>query len=518
MNRKYALAALAVFGASWAGWISPAAAQEVKQEAKKVLTVSSGKEKATGADQETTGDAGAPLDVTPDRRDAAVSLKWVGPSLVRLGKPTDYSVVVRNTCGSPLQQVYFRVRIPAGIAVTATEPSAQIESSLLLWDLGTLLPNQERTLQMRVLPDARGQLACHAWVTFTAGAGMTVRVCEPKLQLKAAAPEKVMVGDTATVTLTATNTGDGPAEQVKVHARLSEGLDHPRGRQLAFDIGTLAPGESRSVQVHCAAKTNGEQRCEGLAVAEGDLKSQDAVSVSAVRSQLALEASGPKLRYLDRKAVFVFKVTNTGDAPASNVTISSVVPAGFKLVAASDGGQHDAATRSVSWFVGEVGPGQAKEVRLEGLAVAPGEHRHQVSVQADRGFRADGEVVTRVEGLSNLVVRVKDSDDPIEVGAETTYTITVSNMGSRAETDLRLTCAIPDKVLVKSAQGPTPFRQEGKDIVFDPLPQLEPRGEVTYQVVVKTQAAGDARFKVQIAGTSLTEPVVEVESTRIYQD
>ena len=73
--------------------------------------------------------------------------------------------------------------------------------------------------------------------------------------------------------------------------------------------------------------------------------------------RLDLQMSGPGLRYLGRKAVYSLKVTNPGDAPASNVTIGDLVPEGFKVLAASEGGRHDFTTRTVSWFLGEIGRG-----------------------------------------------------------------------------------------------------------------------------------------------------------------
>lgn len=559
MRKNYAITLLAILGAALAGWVNLAAQEEKKAPAPAAPTGKAiGKEaespnevkrerpvvfQGPNAQEAAALDAkkaerppqpSAPVtapaaeqepmaavianDGVQERHDAGVSLRWIGPTLVRVGRPTDYSIMVRNTCGAPLQQVLVRVRIPAGITVTATEPIAHVESNLLIWDLGTLLASQERSLQMRVLPDSKGPLNCQAWVTFTGAAAMAIRICEPKLQLKATATEKVMVGDTTTIALTVANTGDGPAEQVKVAARISDGLEHPRGKNMTFDLGTLAQGEVRSVQLLCTARTGGEQKCEAVAVAEGDLKAQDAVSVNAVKANLNLEVAGPKLRYLERSATYSVKVVNSGDAPAGNVTINTIIPAGFKFQTASDGGRHDSAAHAVSWFIGEVGPGQAKEVKLVGTAVATGDLRYPVSIQADRGIRLDGEVLTHVEGLSNLVVKVKDTEDPIEVGSETSYLITVSNMGSRTETDLKLTCSVADKMLVKGAQGPSAFHAEGREIVFEPLAKLEPRGEVTYQVTVKSMTPGDARLKVQITGTTLTEPVIETESTRIYQD
>jgi uncharacterized repeat protein (TIGR01451 family) len=347
---------------------------------------------------------------------------------------------------------------------------------------------------------------------------MHMKVTEPKLALKASAPEKVMVGDAATFVLTVSNPGDGPAELVKVHALLSEGLEHPRGRNVDFDIGTLAAGESRSVQLICGTKAGGEQHCEGLAEAEGDLRAQDHCSVNVITPRLDLEVAGPKLRYLERKAVYTIKVTNPGDASATNVTINDVVPPGFKFLQASDGGRHDFSTRSVSWYLGEVQPGQSKDVKLEVVAINPGEHHHHVTATAARGLKVDSEIMTRVEGLSAILLEVVDTEDPIEVGADTAYEIRITNTGSKTETDIKLACVIPDKMLFKSAQGPCRFHEQGKEIVFEALPKLAPRADAIFRINVKALAPGDVRFKAQITSTNLVEPVIEMESTRIYED
>src|SRR5205085_154140 len=58
------------------------------------------------------------------RQEPALSLEWIGPPTARVGQPADYTLVVRNVCNIPVQQVLVRVRIPNGMAITATEPKA----------------------------------------------------------------------------------------------------------------------------------------------------------------------------------------------------------------------------------------------------------------------------------------------------------------------------------------------------------------------------------------------------------
>jgi uncharacterized repeat protein (TIGR01451 family) len=361
-------------------------------------------------------------------------------------------------------------------------------------------------------------MAPQAWVTFTGSSVMRVSVREPKLTVKASAPEKVLVGDAATFMLTVSNPGDGMAEQVKVHAMLSEGLEHARGNKVDFEVGNLNPGESRSVQLICATKTGGEQKCDAAAEAEGGLKGQDVAMINVIMPKLDLAIAGPGLRYLDRKATYTFKVTNPGDAPATNVSVNEIVPAGFKFLNATDGGRHDFATRTVSWFVGEVGPGQTKEVKMEVQAVNPGEFHHKASAQAARGLKTDVDLLSRVEGLSAILLEVVDTEDPIEVGGDTAYEIRITNTGSKTETDIKLVCTVPEKMEFKNSQGPCKCHEEGKVLVFEPLPKLAPRADAIFRVNVKALQPGDVRFKTQITSTNLVEPVIEMEATRIYSD
>ena len=175
-------------------------------------------------------DGAANSDNPTGRQEPAVSLEWVGPPAAKVGQPADYSIVVRNVCNIPVQQVLVRVRMPQGVNVVATEPKAVTEETVLMWEVGTMLPKQERNLQMKIVSPSRGDIGCQAWVTFTGASAMKIRVREPKLLIKATAPEKVLVGDACTFVLTVSNPGDHPAEQVKIHADLTEGLEK-RARQ-----------------------------------------------------------------------------------------------------------------------------------------------------------------------------------------------------------------------------------------------------------------------------------------------
>src|SRR5262249_18422886 len=159
------------------------------------------------------------------------------------------------------------------------------------------------------------------------------------------------------------------------------------------------------------------------------------------------------------------------------------------------GGRHDFSTRTVTWFLGELGPAQSKEVNLECEAVNPGEWHHKATAQASRGLRDETDFMTRVEGLSAILLEVVDTEDPIEVGTDSHYEIQTPNTGPKTETDLKVPCVIPDQMQFKGAQAPVRFQEHGKDLIFEPIAKLAPRADAIFRVTVKGIAPGNVRFK-----------------------
>lgn len=457
--------------------------------------------------------------IPANRQESSVTMEWIGPNTAKASQANDYALIVRNVGQAEVQQVQVRVRLAGNATVLCAEPQPTTEENRLRWDVGILLPKQERNLQLRLSPPAHGEIEAQAWVTFTGATSMRVKVAEPKLSIRAVPPAKITVGDIATFTLMVTNPGDGVAEQVKLHADLAEGLEHGSGRRVEFEIGNLDPGESRTVLLQCLARAGGEQACQVVAEADRNLKADARAVAVVVSPRIELDVKGPKLRYLDRKATYTFKVTNPGDAAVSDVTLCDVVPAGFKVVAVDNGGKHDEVSRAVSWRLGEIGPGQSREVTMDLLCANSGEFTHNVVAQAAHCVKSECEVTTRVEGLSAIQLAVADLADPVEVNGETTYEMRLTNTGTTTESAVNLACTLPlDKMKFESAAGPSTHRLIGNEVVFDPLPQLAPKAEAVYKVTVKCTAPGIALFKARMTSAVLTEPVTKEESTRIYAD
>ena len=460
------------------------------------------------------------LEVPPGRQQPAVSIEWAGPTSVRVNQPISCQIVVRNTSTTPAQNVIVRHRLGQGVACKSSEPTAGNEADDLVWNLGTLAPQQTKRVELVLVSQARGALNCSASVTFTAVAGHQVQVREPQLAIKMTGPSKVISGENVTILLAISNPGDGAAEAVAIKAILPDGVEHPRGKSLEFKVGTLAPKETRNMQLVCQTKGSGPQTCAINVTGEGGLQANDTTQFEILMPKLEVAMSGPKLRYLDRHAVYVLKVTNPGNAPASKVEVQQAIPAGFKFHQANAGGQFQEATRLVSWSLGDLLPGQTKDIAVDLIPIAPGEHQLIAHVKAARGLKSQADARTMVEGLPSLFIEVGHVDDPLEIGAETTFEIHLTNTGTKAETNVEVVCTLPEQLEFRGAKTSTTMkcRQEGRELIFDSLAKLAPKADVIYRVQVRGIAAGDVRFRTRIKSDGLKEPVLREESIRVYSD
>jgi uncharacterized repeat protein (TIGR01451 family) len=450
----------------------------------------------------------------------AVSLEWIGPPVARLGMGVGYQLVIRNMSSAPVHDLGVRARLPESVQIKESNPKAEMDGRMLFWQVGTLEPRQEKRIALFLIPGSSGPLVCQAAVTFTGVSTLHLRVHEPRLEVKINAPQQVVLGDPAKITARVTNPGDATIQDVKLRAILSAGLDHLRGKEVEFTLRDIPPHESRDILILCTTRKAGLQSCQVVARSARGLTAEEKATVDVKTARVVLNVDAPRMRYLGRHAVISIEVANTGTATAQGVSITDQVPRGFKVVRASSGGGHDYVTRTVSWYVGSLEPSESREVQLQLLAVAPGDHKQVVKVTATRGLHAEGEASTRVEGLSALLLEMVDLDDPLEVGAETSYEVRVTNTGTKTETNVRLGCTIPAEMAFLGARGPggLRFKVVDNEIHFDSLPALAPRADAIYHIQVRATKASDVRFKARIESDGLSTPVTKQERTLVYGD
>lgn len=449
---------------------------------------------------------------------SAVSVHWLTPGEVNRGDEIPCRLQVTNEGDSPAVSVAVHVQLPEHAELASATAAASADGRVLSWKLDRLEPQESKTFEMCLLPKGDGDFAPTASVTYTRAATASIHVLDPQLAVSIVGPEQALVSQPAMYQLRVSNPGTGKARNVVVQARLDANLSHPAGGELEYAIGTLGPGETRLLEVPVTGNTPGEGNILAEATSANRLSAQGGCVVEIVRPALELSLEGPKLRFVDRKAVFTLTAHNPSAVAATNVQIFGSVPAGYKYEGATAGGGFDEATGAVAWFVGRLEPQRTAKVEYELVAHDLGAHKLLAMVRADLGVEERAELDTTIEGVPSVALELSGPDAPIEVGGRATYRLEVTNRGTKIATNVQVACRIPGEMESAEMQGATSGTVSGDRIVFEPLASLAPGEIKIYEVHTQCSRPGDVRFRAFFRSDECREVVQQEALTRIYQD
>lgn len=451
------------------------------------------------------------------QRPALVIQKFAPPEL-QVGKEAKFTIKIRNVGQRPADEVVVNDEVPQGARLVGTTPQADVSSGGIAWQLGTLSPGEERTMEIALMPTEEGEIGSVAQVTFASHASAKSRCTRPQLALRMTAPSEVLVGRQQRITIEVHNPGTGDATNVLLLENVPENVRHQAGPALEFEIGTLRAGETRRMELVLTAEKPGQVLNVLTARADGNLQVQQEVGFEVIAPSISVDLQGPSRRYLERPATYTVSVDNPGTAPAKDVQIITKLPKGMRFVRANNLGEYDSASHSVYWSLAELPEGQHGSVELVALPVQSGDQTIEVEGRAREGLEDRTTRDVRVEGLSAIMFEVRDAQDPIEVGGSTSYEIRVVNQGSKAATNVQVTALVPPGLTVTGATGETRHRVGAEGVVFEPLAQLAPKADTIYKIEVQGVQPGEKRLLVEVKTDDITQPIRKEESTRVFGD
>lgn len=447
-----------------------------------------------------------------------IETRWTKQSDINVGQPCELLLTVKNSGQAGASDVVVEVYFPRSVRLTAASPKPSSADSSVIWKFPSLDAGQEREIHISMIPSQRGELTANANVRFSSAATTMLSVQEPMLKLAMKGPKRVMIGESAAHVVTVSNPGTGVAHNVILEVKIPEGLEHPKGGRLKMDLGSLNPGEQRSVRLSLTATSGGSQTVSVEATSGTELRQAVSNAVTVLAPSLQMAVKGPALRYVGRDARYTLKLTNDGQAVTNNVRAMYVVPKGFKYIFSSRGGSYEENTRTVSWFIGSVSPKQTIELSLKLKPVNLGDFAHVARAISEHGAVAEAKVDTRIEGTASLVLEVLDLDDPVEIGRETAYEVRIRNEGSKRAQNVGLSFELPNGVELINVKGPTKHITESGLVVFRALPALEPGKTAIFQIHIRGTDEGQHRVRARLTSDSIKEPLTVEELTRFYAD
>jgi uncharacterized repeat protein (TIGR01451 family) len=446
-----------------------------------------------------------------------LTIEKTAPPEIQIGKPAKFLIKVRNAGSVDAHGVEVRDMVPRGTQLlSATPPATRGPNDELIWDLGTLKPGKEHTIEVELMPTAEGEIGSVATVHFRAEASVRTMATKPMLEMEVTGPEQVMKGQPVNLNIKIFNPGSGATTGIVLSDSVPQGLSHPAGNILEFDVGTLKPGESRELQLALVAAEAGTVTNIISARGEGNLQTEVQTVFEVIAPQLTVSMTGPKRRYLERNATHNISVQNPGTAAAKDIELVAVLPQELQFVSADNNGQFDQATHSVYWSLEELPPQETGTVTLTTLPMKSGDAKLLIKSKAQQNLTDEREEVVVIDGLAAITFQLSDANDPIEVNGQTTYEVRVTNQGTKAASNLQLVALLPTEMKGISADGPARHRIEGQRVVFEPLRQLAPKGETIYKITAQALQPGDLRLQVQLSSDEISDPISKEESTRVY--
>ena len=457
---------------------------------------------------------------TGDRSTSSLMVRKTLPTEVGLNKPFDYSIEVTNLTGEAIDGVVVNEPLPDHLELRSATPEPASESGgEATWNLN-LPPNGVQVINVTALATEAKPIRQCSTVSYDPTLCSQVAVVAPNLNLALRAPASTLQCAGYEVIYSVSNDGTGTARGVVINEPLPEGVVLDGGaREVRIDVGDVPAGKTLEFKRIVRPSETGTVTLAGSATGANGLEAEaDGVETRVTQAMLELTAEAPEMRFIGRPFTHTFTVKNTGDGPAPRTVVSVNVPAGVTVASVDNGGK--ATDRgNVVWELNELAAGAERTVSLDlsGRERAPVRTTAAATADCVVGEDITAQAVTNLEGIPALLMEVVDEIDPVAVGDETTYVITVTNQGSAQDQNVRIVCELEDSMSFVSGTGSSQVTAEGGTVTMAAVPGLDPGDASTWRVTVRAESAADARFTVTLESDQLGRPVSETESTNLYE-
>ena len=316
------------------------------------------------------------------------------------------------------------------------------------------------------------------------------------------APDPVRFGEPLTYTIEVTNQGPAPAAGVEIVDTLEPGQDFRSmsgicsrtGDVVTCDVGELASGESASVAVVIAAPLPGDISNTATVLATGGPVDPDladntvtvTTTVHAGTADLSLSVTdSPDPANEGELVNYIMLVTNHGPSPATDVTVSGLLPVGAPVQVPLPAGCTLAGNTFSCDLVGRLQPNVSVGTGIF-VEAAVGVMSFEATAEANESDpnETDNTAVTAstiVTATADLEVAVQVAPDPVRAFELLTYVVTVTNNGPSPATGLSLNNRIDASAILESS--PAACAVNGRDLAC-PIDTLGASASVAFQIQV----------------------------------
>jgi uncharacterized repeat protein (TIGR01451 family) len=339
------------------------------------------------------------------------------PACADAGQELDYRIIIENCSPTAAHHVVIHNPVPANAKFVRANPEVSITEPELQWQLGTIEGCGKREICLTLLATGLGDIKNCVRVTSehgvcvctsVGGKGAPEEVPVPPrpdgeipgkpgvtgLSLVKTGPKRAYVSATIPYQITVTNQATTAASNVIVTDTLPANTTFVSasqngrlvGSQVQWSLGTLAPGESRSMELRLRASTIGELVNQAEASADGGVR-----ATSEAKTEI-LGAAGLLMMLIDTKdpievggdTQYEIILRAQGSAPVTNIRISTMVPAELVVTRIQGPVDHVKDGQKIMFEPLDLPAGKDTVYRIHCKALKSGDLRFRVQLTADQ--------------------------------------------------------------------------------------------------------------------------------------
>ena len=364
-----------------------------------------------------------------------------------VGDTIEYTIIIVNKGLSNATDVKVWDILPAGVEYVSGADNYDVNTRNASWTIDKIASGYFTSVTLRVNVTGAGNLSNTVFANSKENKTPVNKTSdnvtvEPNVELditKVANVTSLIVGDSIKFTIKVTNNGLSNATNVVVSDVLDAAFGYVSGgvynettRTVTWTIDSLASNASKEVYVVVTVLSAGNFTNAVIAHCDENTTdvngTSDNVTVDPNVKLNVTKVADVTSVIVGDNITFTIRVTNNGLSNATNVVVTDKLDAAFKYI---NGGDYDAATRTVTWTIGNIGAGKTEDVYVVVSVLTNGTFTNTVSAYADENktpvngtsdnVTADPNVKLDISKVANVTSAV--------VGENIKFTIKVTNNG-----------------------------------------------------------------------------------------
>jgi len=309
-----------------------------------------------------------------------------GPREVLFGQREIYKLKLGNTGNGAAENVMLTLM-----------PLNAGDTRPITHNLGTINAGDERSIEIELTARQSGRLTVRVEANGDGGAHVElaehVLVRRAALQVDVEGPAVQFIGTPAHYKIHVRNSGDAPAKEVNLTAKLPTGVkfvsggmgakaETTAGGNVRWVLDALQPGQQQDLEMTCTLALSGVNRIEFTSTAATDLAAvaESTTRVEAI-ADLRLEVKDPDGPVpLGSDASYELHVRNRGTKAAENVEVMAYFSSGVEPISAEGRTHHISPGQVVFDLIPVIPPADEVVLRVKARAEVAGNHVFRAEV------------------------------------------------------------------------------------------------------------------------------------------